>query len=54
MIEIQGQYNTARVFTDSADEAPQAYRPIDEIIANIEPTCDIINTIKPIYNFKAS
>ena len=27
--------------------------PIDEIIANIEPTAEIVSRIKPIYHFKA-
>jgi hypothetical protein len=30
-----------------------AYKPIDEIVANIQPTAEIISHIKPIYNFKA-
>ncbi len=50
---MEGIFSTC-VSSATVDEAPQAYKPIDEIIANIEPTCDIINTIKPIYNFKAS
>lgn len=36
------------------DEAPMAYKPKDEIIANIADTVRILNVIKPIYNFKAS
>lgn len=35
------------------DEAPMVYKPKDEIIANISETVDIINIIKPVYNFKA-
>jgi len=35
------------------DEAPFAYKPMDEIIANIGDTVDIVKVIKPIYNFKA-
>jgi len=35
------------------DEAPFAYKPMDEIIANIGDTVDIIKTVKPVYNFKA-
>ena len=30
------------------------YKPIDEIIQNIEPTVEIEKIIKPIYNFKAA
>lgn len=38
---------------DTIDESPFAYKPMDEIIANIKETVDIVNIIKPIYNFKA-
>ena len=36
------------------DEAPFAYKPMEEIIANIGDTADIIKTIRPLYNFKAA
>lgn len=36
------------------DEAPMAYKPIDSIIKCIQPTVDIVDIIKPVYNFKAS
>ena len=36
------------------DEAPQSYKPIDEIMKTIGDTVEIIKVIKPIYNFKAS
>ena len=36
------------------DESPMAYKPMDEIIANIEPTAEIVKTIRPAYNFKAA
>lgn len=35
------------------DESPRAYKPTDIIINDIKDTVDIVNTIKPIYNFKA-
>lgn len=35
------------------DESPMAYKPIGEIIANIEPTVEIVSHIRPIYNYKA-
>lgn len=40
----------ARTFED---EAPMAYKPMQEIIECIEPTVRIEKIIKPIYNFKA-
>jgi RNA-splicing ligase RtcB len=36
------------------DEAPLAYKPMEEIIANIGDTADILKAIKPLYNFKAA
>ena len=36
------------------DEAPMAYKAIDDIIDDIADAVDIIEVIKPIYNFKAS
>lgn len=45
-------YSTS-VCQSTLDEAPMAYKPIDEIIECIEPTVNIIKRIKPIYNFKA-
>ena len=30
------------------------YKPMEEIVKNIEPTVRIERIIKPIYNFKAS
>lgn len=45
---------TTSVNTDTLDESPMAYKPIESIINNIGDTVEIIDTIKPIYNFKAS
>ena len=47
-----GIYTTS-VGQDTLDEAPMAYKPMQEIIDNIQDTVDIIEIIKPIYNFKA-
>ena len=49
---MQGVYSTS-VVEDTLDEAPQAYKSIDEIKNAITDTVEIISTIKPIYNFKA-
>lgn len=35
------------------DEAPFVYKPMQEIIDNIQETVEIQKIIKPIYNFKA-
>lgn len=50
--QMEGVYTTC-VNTSTLDEAPMAYKDMDEIVANIEPTAEIIAHIKPIYNFKA-
>lgn len=45
---------TTSVNTATIDEAPQAYKSMEEIKNAITDTVEIIDTIKPIYNFKAS
>ena len=45
---------TTSVSVDTIDEAPMVYKPMDEIIENIKDTVDILEIIKPVYNFKAS
>lgn len=44
---------SSSVNKSTIDEAPMAYKPADEIIENISETVEIVDTIKPIYNFKA-
>ena len=51
--EMAGVYSTC-VNEDTLDESPMAYKSIEEIIAQIEPTAEIIARIKPLYNFKAA
>ena len=51
--EMSGIFTTC-VGTATLDEAPMAYKNIDEIIEQIEPTAEIIERIKPVYNFKAA
>jgi len=50
---MTGIYTTS-VCNDTLDEAPMAYKPIENIIENIKDTVDIQMILKPIYNFKAS
>jgi len=45
---------TSTVNESTIDESAFAYKPMLEIIDNIKDTVEIINIIKPIYNFKAS
>jgi RNA-splicing ligase RtcB len=49
---MNGIYTTS-VCEDTIDEAPMAYKPMDEIIECIKDTVDVVRVIKPIYNFKA-
>ena len=50
---MKGIYSTT-VDETTIDEAPQAYKSLDEIKSTITDTVEIIDIIKPIYNFKAS
>lgn len=50
---MKGIY-TSSVNNDTLDESPMAYKPMQEIIDNIQDTVEIVDIIKPIYNFKAS
>lgn len=45
---------TSSVNEGTIDEAPMAYKSINDIIEVIGESVDIIEVIKPIYNFKAS
>ena len=45
---------TTSVCAETVDEAPMVYKSMDEIVKNIEGTVDILEIIKPVYNFKAS
>lgn len=49
---MEGIFTTS-VTEATLDEAPMVYKPKEEILQNISETVDIIEIIKPIYNFKA-
>lgn len=51
--QMEGIYTTC-VNPATLDESPMAYKNMDDIVKNIEPTAKIIKAIKPIYNFKAA
>lgn len=44
---------TSSVGLTTLDEAPDCYKPADEIKAAITDTAEIIHHLKPVYNFKA-
>ena len=50
--EMSGIFSTT-VNLDTIDEAPMAYKTMDDIVDNIAPTADIVKVIKPVFNFKA-
>lgn len=50
---MQGIYTTS-VNEATLDEAPFAYKSLEDIIDVIRESVDIIDIMKPIYNFKAS
>ena len=50
---MEGVYSST-VNRYTLDEAPFAYKPMEEIISNISETAEIIKLIKPLYNFKAA
>lgn len=50
---MEGIYTTC-VNENTLDESPMAYKPMEEILNVIGDTIDIIDIIKPIYNFKAN
>ena len=49
---MSGIYTTS-VCEDTIDEAPMAYKSMDEIVECVKDTVEIWRIIKPIYNFKA-
>ena len=51
--EMVGIYSTC-VVPDTLDESPMAYKSMDEIVSQIRPTAEIVERIRPVYNFKAS
>ena len=50
--EMKGIYSSC-IGADTLDESPFAYRKTDEIVRAIEETVDVIEVLKPIYNYKA-
>ncbi len=49
---MEGIYTTS-VNNSTLDEAPMAYKSLSDIIDVIRESVDVIEVLKPIYNFKA-
>jgi len=52
--EMMAGIYTTSVSTETLDEAPMAYKRLEDIIDVIRESVDVIDVMKPIYNFKAS
>lgn len=50
---MEGIYTTS-VNEETLDEAPMAYKSLEDIIDVIKESVDVIDIMKPIYNFKAN
>ena len=45
------------IYTTTVNEqrwSALAYKPMDEIIDNIQDTVEVVDIIRPVYNFKAA
>lgn len=51
--EMDGIYTTC-VVPETLDESPMAYKSMGEIVSQIGPTVEIVQRIRPVYNFKAA
>lgn len=51
--EMTGVYTTS-VNEKTLDESPMAYKSLDDIIDVIQDSVDVIDIMKPVFNFKAS
>lgn len=49
---MKGIYTTS-ISEETIDEAPMAYKPLNDILDVIGETVEILEVIKPVYNFKA-
>ena len=49
---MKGIYTTS-VSEETLDEAPMAYKSLEDIIDVIRESVEVIDILKPIYNFKA-
>lgn len=50
---MKGIYSTS-VGRGTIDESPMAYKSMEDITENIGDTAEIIQVIRPVYNFKAN
>ena len=48
---MEGIYTTS-ISLDTLDEAPQAYKSVKDILDIVKETVDVIEVLKPVYNYK--
>ena len=48
---MEGIYSTS-ISLDTLDEAPQAYKKVEDILDVVKETVDVIEVLKPVYNYK--
>lgn len=48
---MEGIYTTS-ISLDTLDEAPQAYKSVEDILDVVKETVDVIEVLKPVYNYK--
>ena len=51
--QMEGIFSTT-VSRETLDECPMAYKPMEEIVKNVQETVTINKIIRPVYNFKAA
>lgn len=57
MAEFESSMNgihTTCISRATLDESPMAYKGLDAILDHIDPTVDVVDLFKPVYNFKAA
>lgn len=50
--EMEGIYTTC-ISEETLDEAPGAYKPIEDIISCIGDSVDVKGVVKPVFNYKS-
>lgn len=50
--DMKGIYSSS-VKRSTLDESPDAYKDMEDIVASLDETAEVIDVIKPIYNYKA-
>ena len=51
---IRDRVYTTSVQATTLDEAPLAYKSLEDIMAVIDESVEVIEILRPIYNFKAA